>query len=59
MTVHAFIIELDQLDYRSIPKKKTKIVKLYVQNFNGELSCCDITYSGIVLSREGDIQNFE
>ena len=25
---------------------------------NGELFSCDITDSGIVLSREGDIQNF-
>ena len=28
-------------------------------NVNGELFSCDITDSGIVPSREGDIQNFE
>ena len=54
MIVHAFMIELDQLDYW-YPRRK-KIVKFYVQ-VNGELFSCDITDSGIVPSREGDIQN--
>ena len=34
--------------------KKKKVNSMY--KFNGELLSCDITDSGIVLSREGDIQ---
>ena len=49
MIVHAFMIELDKLDYR-YPNS--------MYNVNGELFSCDITDSGRVLSREGDIQNF-
>ena len=40
-----------------IQERKKKLVKFYVQ-VNGELFSCDITDSGIVPSREGDIQNF-
>ena len=59
MNVHAFMNELDQLDYW-YPKKfeKKKIVKNLCHKVNGELFYCDITYSGKVLSREGDIHNF-
>ena len=45
MIVHAFMIELDQLEF-------------CVYKVNGELLSCDITDSGIFLSRGGDIQNF-
>ena len=38
-------------------QENVKIVKIYVQ-VNGELSSCDITDSGRVPSREGDINNF-
>ena len=38
-------------------QENLRIVKIYVQ-VNGELSSCDITYSGGVPSREGDIRNF-
>ena len=57
MIVHAFMIELDQLGYwYPRYKKKKKWNSMY--KVNGELSCCDITDSGIVPSREDDIQNF-
>ena len=53
MIVHAFMIELDQLDY-SYPRKKSNCMyKVKIELFS-----CDITDSGIVPSREGDIQNF-
>ena len=54
MIMHAFIIELDQRDYWLPRKEKEK----YMYNVNGELFSCDITDSGRVPSREGDIQNF-
>ena len=54
MFVHAFMIELDQLDY-CYPRKKKNYCTYKV---NGELFSSDITDSGIVPSREGDIQNF-
>ena len=58
MIVHAFMIELDQLDYW-YPRKKKKKKWNSMYKANGELfSCYDITESGIVPSREGDIQNF-
>ena len=47
--MHAFMIEFDQLDYCYPRKKMYKV--------NEELFSCDITDSGIVPSREGDIQN--
>ena len=55
MTVHAFMIEPDQLDYW-YPKN----LKLwnFMYKVNGELFSCDITDSGRVPSKEGDIQNF-
>ena len=52
--MHAFMIELGQLVYW-YPKKNTNCEILCT--LNGEFSC-DITDSGIVPSREGDIQNF-
>ena len=54
MNVHAFMNELDQKDYW-YPRKMKNFENLYT---NGELSSCDITYSGRVPSREGDIHNF-
>ena len=52
MDVHAFMNELDQKDL--ISEKMKSMYKV-----NGELSStCDITYSGRVPSREGDIHNF-
>ena len=53
--VHAFMIEFDQLDFWYPRKNKNSMY-----NVNGELFSCDITESdsGIVPSREGDIQNF-
>ena len=58
MNVHAFMNELDQKDYWYPTSKK--ILKLWKSMYkvNGELSSCDITYSGRVPSREGDIHNF-
>ena len=56
MNVHAFMNELDQKDYW-YPIKNKKIWKS-MYKVNGELSSCDITYSGRVPSREGDIHNF-
>ena len=55
MNVHAFMNALDQKDYW-YPRKKLKLWK-YMYKVNGELSSCDITYSGRVPSREGDIHN--
>ena len=55
MIVHAFMIELDQLDYW-YPRKLLLWNSMY--KVNGELFSCDITDSGRVSSREGDIQNF-
>ena len=57
MNVHAFMIELDQPDYW-YPRKKIKKFEKSMYKVNGELSSCDITYSGRVPSREGDIHNF-
>ena len=37
-------------------QENLKILKFY--KVSGELFSCDITDSGIVLSREGEIQNF-
>ena len=56
MIVHAFMNELDQKDYW-YPRKLKKLWKS-MYKVNGELSSCDITYSGRVPSREGDIHNF-
>ena len=56
MNVHAFMNELDQKDYW-YPRKKKKLWKS-MYKVNGELSSCDITYSGRAPSREGDIHNF-
>ena len=39
-------------------QEKMKMVKFYLYKVNGELFSRDITDSGIVLSREGDKQNF-
>ena len=55
MNMHAFMNEFDQKDYR-YPRKMKNCENLY--KVNGELSSCDITYSGRVPSREGDIHNF-
>ena len=54
MNVHAFMNELDQKDYWYQKKKLWK--SMY--KVKGELSSCDITYSGRVPSREGDVHNF-
>ena len=54
MNGHAIMNELDQKDYWYIQEKLWK--SMY--KVNGELSFCDITYSGRVPSREGDIHNF-
>ena len=51
MIVHAFMSELDQLDYWYQRKKEEIQMKLYVQS--------QWRVVGIVPSREGDIQNFE
>ena len=56
MNVHAFMNELDQ-KYYWYPRKIKKFWKS-MYNVNGELSSCDITYSGRVPSREGDKHNF-
>ena len=58
MNVHAFMNELDQKDYW-YPRKEEKKLWKSMYTVNGELSFCDITYSGRVPSREGDIYNFE
>ena len=42
---------------RTIDIQEEKKMKIY-DKVNGELSACDITYSGGVPSREGDLQNF-
>ena len=52
MNVHAFMNELDQKD----PRKIKTCENMY--KVNRELSSSDITYSGRVPSREGDIHNF-
>ena len=63
MNVHAFMNELDQKDYW-YPRTIYKLWKCTcnVYKVNGELSSCDITYSGRFSSREGDnrdmIHNF-
>ena len=59
MNVHAFINEneLDQKDYW-YPRKIKKNCENLMYKVNGELSSCDITYSGRVPSREGNIHNF-
>ena len=54
MNVHAFMNELDQKDYWYPRKNKQLWKSMY--KVNGELSSCDITYSGRVPSREGDTQ---
>ena len=56
MIVHAFMIELDQLD-NWYPRKLKKLWSS-MYKVNGELFSCDITDSGRVPSREGDLQNF-
>ena len=57
MIVHAFmVIELDQLDYW-YPRKNKKFEILCTKSME-RLFSCDITDSGIVPSREGDMQNF-
>ena len=57
MNVHAFMNELDQKDYWYPRKVKKNWKSMY--KVNGELSSChDITDSGIVPSREGDVHNF-
>ena len=55
MIVHAFMIELDQLHYWY--PRKIKKLRNFMYKVNGELFSCDITDSGRVPSREGDIQN--
>ena len=57
MIVHAFLIELGQLDFW-YPRQNKKKNWNSMYKVNGELFSCDITDSGIVPSREGDIQNF-
>ena len=56
MNVHAFMNELDEKDYW-YPRKEKKLWKS-MYKVNGELSSFDITYSGRVPPREGDIHNF-
>ena len=56
MNVHAFMNEFDQKDYWY--PRKIKICEKSMYKVNGELSSCDITYSGRVPSREGDIHSF-
>ena len=61
MIMHAFMIEVDQLDYWYPRKNKNCEILYFMYKVNGELKTifsCDITDSGIVPSREGDIQNF-
>ena len=58
MIVHAFMIELDQLDNIREEKKRKKKLWNSTYKVNGELVSCDITDFGIVPSREGDIQYF-
>ena len=55
MNEHVFMNELDQKDYWYQNKNCENLCTIKV---NGELSSCDITYSGRVPSREGDIHNF-
>ena len=55
MIVHAFMIEPDQLDYWYLRRKK---LWNSMYKVNGDLFSFDIIDSGIVPSREGDIQNF-
>ena len=43
---------------RTIDIQEKKKRREIMYKVNGELSSCDITYSGRVLSREGDIHNF-
>ena len=57
MNAHAFMNEVDQKDYW-YPRKIIKKIEKSMYKVNGELSSCDITYSGRVPSREGDIHNF-
>ena len=60
MIVHAFMIMIMIMINWTIDiqegKKEKKRNSMY--KVNGELFSCDITNSGIVPSREGDIQNF-
>ena len=58
MNVHAFMNELDQNDYRYPRKSFFFNCEKSMYKVNGELSSCDITYSGRVPSGEGDIHNF-
>ena len=53
MIVHAFMINWT-IDIQEFFLGEI----LYLYKVNGELFSCDITNSGIVPSREGDIQNF-
>ena len=55
MNMHAFMNELDQKNYW-YPRKIKNCKNLCTQLM--ELSSCDMTYSGRVPPREGDIHNF-
>ena len=57
MIVHAFMIELDQLDLW-YPRKNINFEILCTKSMESWTFSCDITDSGTVPSREGDIQNF-
>ena len=50
-------LSLNLMDLTIEIHENIKIVKFY-DKVNGELFSCDITDSGRVPSREGDIQNF-
>ena len=56
MIAKAIMIELGQSDYWS--PRNIKIVKKSMSKVNGEMLFCDFTKSNIILSREGDMQNF-
>ena len=57
MNVHAFMNEIDPKDHW-YPRRRRKKLWKSMYKVSGGLSSCDITYSGRVLSREGDIHNF-
>ena len=57
MNVHAFMNELDQKDYWYPRNIFFQNCEKSMYKVNGE-SSCDITYSGRVPSKEGDIHNF-
>ena len=58
MIVHAFMIELDQLDYWYPRGGGGGKLWNSMYKVNGELFSCDKTDSGIVPSGEGNIQKF-